>query len=64
MPKKRKLHYPRKWSWPKGARIAVSLNMALELLFAETDHVRCGQRLLVDRIFEVVVIQLMRWLGK
>ena len=27
---KRKLHYPRKWSWPKGARICVSLNMALE----------------------------------
>jgi AraC-like DNA-binding protein len=43
------------------ARVS-SLNMALELLFAETDHVRCGQRLLVDRIFEVVVIQLMRWL--
>lgn len=38
------------------------LNLALELLFAETDQVRCGQRLLVDRIFEVVVIQLMRWL--
>jgi hypothetical protein len=31
------------------ARVS-SLNMALELLFAETDHVRCGQRLLVDRI--------------
>ena len=28
--KKRKLHYPRKWSWPKGAKICVSLNMALE----------------------------------
>src|SRR5258708_24140657 len=27
---KRKLHYPRKWSWPRGARICVSLNMALE----------------------------------
>lgn len=38
------------------------LDLALELLFAETDSVRCGQRLLVDRIFEVVVIQLMRWL--
>src|SRR2546425_9298103 len=30
MAKKRKLHYPRKWSWPGGARICVSLNMALE----------------------------------
>lgn len=38
------------------------LHSALELLFAETDHVRCGQRLLADRLFEVVVIQLLRWL--
>lgn len=38
------------------------LNAALELLFAETDRVRCGQRLLADRLFEVVVIQLLRWL--
>ncbi|QEA13756.1 AraC family transcriptional regulator [Comamonas flocculans] len=38
------------------------LGPALELLFAETDRVRCGQRLLADRLFEVVVIQLMRWL--
>ena len=38
------------------------LQLALELLFTETDYVRCGQRLLVDRIFEVVVIQLIRWL--
>ncbi|MBN8768755.1 MAG: AraC family transcriptional regulator [Stenotrophomonas nitritireducens] len=38
------------------------LGMALELLFAETDRVRCGQRLLADRLFEVVVLQLLRWL--
>ena len=38
------------------------LEQTLELLFAETDRVRCGQRLLADRIFEVVVIQLLRWL--
>ena len=43
------------------ARVS-GLDLALELLFAEVDRVRCGQRLLVDRIFEVVVIQLMRWL--
>lgn len=43
------------------ARVS-GLELALELLFAEADQVRCGQRLLVDRIFEVVVIQLMRWL--
>lgn len=34
----------------------------LDLLFAEADRVRCGQRLLVDRLFEVLLIQLMRWL--
>ena len=38
------------------------LDMALALLFAETDRVRCGQRLLADRLFEVVVLQLLRWL--
>ena len=43
------------------ARVS-GLDLALELLFAETDRVRCGQRLLADRLFEVVVIQLLRWL--
>jgi AraC-like DNA-binding protein len=38
------------------------LESALSLLFAETEHVRCGQRLLADRLFEVVLIQLLRWL--
>lgn len=38
------------------------LHAALDLLFAETDRVRCGQRLLADRLFEVVLIQLLRWL--
>jgi AraC-like DNA-binding protein len=38
------------------------LDGSLALLFAETGRVRCGQRLLADRLFEVVVIQLMRWL--
>lgn len=38
------------------------LAATLELLFAETDQVRCGHRLLADRLFEVVVIQLLRWL--
>lgn len=38
------------------------LEAALALLFAETEHVRCGQRLLADRLFEVVLIQLLRWL--
>ncbi len=38
------------------------LDAALALLFAETDSVRCGQRLLADRLFEVVVLKLLRWL--
>jgi AraC-like DNA-binding protein len=35
---------------------------ALALLFGETERLRCGQRLLADRLFEVVLIQLLRWL--
>src|SRR5690606_1601753 len=38
------------------------LGAALDLLFAETDRVRCGQRLLANRLLEVVVLQLLRWL--
>lgn len=38
------------------------LEEALALLFAETDRVRCGSRLLADRLFDVVLIQLLRWL--
>lgn len=43
-------------------RAVSGLNTALELLFAEADQVRCGHRLLADRLFEVVLIQLLRWL--
>jgi AraC-like DNA-binding protein len=43
------------------ARVA-GLEQSLALLFAETDQVRCGARLLADRLFEVVLIQLLRWL--
>jgi len=38
------------------------LRPALDLLFAEADNVRCGSRLLADRLFEVVLIQLLRWI--
>ncbi len=38
------------------------LARALALLFAETGRVLCGHRLLADRLFEVVLIQLLRWL--
>lgn len=34
----------------------------LALLFDEAAHVRCGQRLLADRLFEVLLLQLLRWL--
>lgn len=40
---------------------ASGLRPALDLLFAETDRVRCGSRLLANRLFEVVLIQLLRW---
>jgi len=38
------------------------LEQSLELLFSETKRVRCGHRLLADRLFEVVLLQLLRWL--
>ena len=38
------------------------LQATLDLLFAETDQVRCGHRLLADRLFEVLLIQMLRWL--
>jgi AraC-like DNA-binding protein len=38
------------------------LEPALALLFAEADQVRCGSRLLASRLFEVVLIQLLRWI--
>ncbi len=39
-----------------------ALGPALDLLFAEIDNVRCGSRVLADRLFEVVLIQLYRWI--
>lgn len=35
---------------------------SLALLFAETERLRCGQRLLADRLFEVLLVQILRWL--
>ena len=34
----------------------------LALLFSETEQLRCGQRMLADRMFEVLILQLLRWL--
>lgn len=39
-----------------------SLGPALDLLFSEVDNVRCGHPILADRLFEVVLIQLLRWM--
>ena len=38
------------------------IEQTLQLLFAETERVRCGQRLLADRLFEVLLLQMLRWL--
>lgn len=38
------------------------LQHTLPLLFAETGRARCGQRLLADRLFEVLLLQSLRWL--
>jgi AraC-like DNA-binding protein len=43
-------------------RQVAGLDASLALLFAEADRVRCGHRLLADRLFEVVLLQLLRWL--
>ncbi|MDQ0727627.1 AraC family transcriptional regulator [Microbacterium sp. W4I20] len=39
-----------------------TLTPALDLLFSEVDNVRCGRPILADRLFEVVLIQLLRWM--
>ena len=38
------------------------LSGVLDLLFQEADQVRCGHRLMADRLFEVLLLQLLRWL--
>ncbi|MES2017857.1 MAG: AraC family transcriptional regulator [Pseudomonadota bacterium] len=38
------------------------LEGALALLFGEAERASCGQRLLADRLFEVVLVQLLRWM--
>ena len=38
------------------------LESCLALLFAETGRVQCGQRLMADRLFEVLLMQLLRWM--
>ncbi|MES2047692.1 MAG: AraC family transcriptional regulator [Pseudomonadota bacterium] len=43
-------------------RAVQGIQHTLALLFAETQQLRCGQRLLADRLFEVLLLQLLRWL--
>lgn len=43
-------------------RQVAGIEQTLALLFAETEQVRCGQRLLADRLFEVLLLQVLRWL--
>jgi len=38
------------------------IDATLTLLFGEAARVRCGQRLLADRLFEVLLLQLLRWM--
>jgi len=38
------------------------LTPALDLLFGEIDDVGCGRRVVADRLFEVVLIRLFRWM--
>lgn len=38
------------------------LEPSLDLLFHETARERCASRLLADRLFEVVLLQLLRWI--
>lgn len=38
------------------------LEPTLALLFSEAGHVRCGSRLVADRLFEVALLQLLRWI--
>ena len=38
------------------------IEQTLSLLFAETERVRCGQRLVADRLLEILLLQMLRWL--
>lgn len=38
------------------------IEQTLSLLFAETERVRCGQKLLADRLFEILLLQMLRWM--
>ncbi len=43
-------------------RSVYGLDLTLALLFAESQKVRCGQRFLANRLFEVLLLQMLRWM--
>lgn len=38
------------------------LDLSLELLFDEIDQFRCGHRHVIDRLFEITLLKLIRWM--
>ena len=52
---------PRRWSACRSRRSSVATTV-LELLFEEASTQRCGRTALVNRLFEVVLIQVLRQL--
>ena len=60
------VHHPLAQALPPLVALRIAevdgIEQTLALLFAETERVRCGQRLLADRLFEVLLLQMLRWL--
>lgn len=60
------VHHPLVQALPSVLALPVAqvqgIGPTLDLLFAETERVRCGQRLLADRLFDVLLLQMLRWL--
>lgn len=60
------VHHPLVRALPPLVRVPLAelaaLQHTLALLFEETERVRCGQRLIADRLFEVLLLQVLRWL--
>ncbi|MGW5456192.1 AraC family transcriptional regulator [Nocardia sp. NPDC003979] len=60
------VHHPLARALPTVVVVALAqvegLDDALRLLFGEIDRHRCGHRVVADRLFEVVMLQLLRWM--
>lgn len=60
------VHHPLARALPAVVVVALAqvegLDDALRLLFGEIDRHRCGHRVVADRLFEVVMLQLLRWM--